>query len=94
MTSATWGTWLEVNPTTAQRLGVGERDVVTVESAYGAVDVPVYVYPAIPPDAVAMPLGQGHTAYGRYALGAFDNPLELRWAQKLLKLREPRLESL
>lgn len=30
----------------------------------------------------------------RYALGAFDNPAELRWAQKLVRLREPRLESL
>lgn len=30
----------------------------------------------------------------RYALGAFDNPAELRWAQKMVKLREPRLESL
>jgi anaerobic magnesium-protoporphyrin IX monomethyl ester cyclase len=30
----------------------------------------------------------------RYALGAFDNPVELRWAQKLVRLRQPRLESL
>ena len=30
----------------------------------------------------------------RYTLGAFDNPFELRWAQKLLRLRQPRLESL
>jgi anaerobic magnesium-protoporphyrin IX monomethyl ester cyclase len=30
----------------------------------------------------------------RYALGAFDNPVELRWVQKLVRLREPRLESL
>lgn len=30
----------------------------------------------------------------RYAIGAFDNPVELRWAQRLFKLREPRLESL
>ncbi len=30
----------------------------------------------------------------RYALGAFDNPVELRWAQRLVRLREPRLESL
>ncbi len=30
----------------------------------------------------------------RYAFGAFDNPVELRWAQKLVRLREPRLESL
>ena len=24
----------------------------------------------------------------------FNNPFELRWAQKLVRLREPRLESL
>jgi anaerobic magnesium-protoporphyrin IX monomethyl ester cyclase len=30
----------------------------------------------------------------RYALGAFDNPFELRWAQRLVKLRQPKLESL
>jgi hypothetical protein len=30
----------------------------------------------------------------RYAFGAFDNPAELRLVQKLVRLREPRLESL
>ena len=30
----------------------------------------------------------------RYALGAFDNPFELRWAQRVVRLRQPRLESL
>jgi anaerobic magnesium-protoporphyrin IX monomethyl ester cyclase len=30
----------------------------------------------------------------RYACGAFDNPVELRWAQKMVRLRQPRLESL
>jgi radical SAM superfamily enzyme YgiQ (UPF0313 family) len=30
----------------------------------------------------------------RYAFGAFDNPAELRWVQKLVRLRQPRLESL
>jgi anaerobic magnesium-protoporphyrin IX monomethyl ester cyclase len=30
----------------------------------------------------------------RYAADAFDNPVELRWAQKMVRLREPRLESL
>jgi menaquinone reductase, molybdopterin-binding-like subunit len=77
LTSATWSTWLELNPTTAARLGVSERDVVTVESPAGSLDVPVYVYPAIPPDVVAIPLGQGHTAYGRYAQGIGANPLAL-----------------
>lgn len=30
----------------------------------------------------------------RYAFGAFDNPIELRWAQKMVRLKQPRLESL
>jgi len=30
----------------------------------------------------------------RYALGAYDHPAELRLAQKLVRLRQPRLESL
>jgi len=30
----------------------------------------------------------------RYAADAFDNPVELRWMQKMVRLREPRLESL
>ncbi|HZR98876.1 MAG TPA: molybdopterin dinucleotide binding domain-containing protein [Chloroflexota bacterium] len=100
MTSATWSTWLEVNPATAARLGVSERDVVTVESPQGAIDVPVYVYPAIPPDVVAIPLGQGHTAYGRYAAGRGANPLAilaplvepttgaLAWAATRVRLRK------
>ncbi len=30
----------------------------------------------------------------RYALGIYDFPLELRWAQNWIKLRKPRFESL
>ncbi len=30
----------------------------------------------------------------RYALGLYSSPIELRWAQKLVNLRKPRLESL
>ncbi len=30
-------------------------------------EVPVYLYPGIRPDTIAMPYGQGHTAYGGYA---------------------------
>jgi len=37
----------------------------------------VYQYPAIRPDAIAVPFGQGHTAYGRYAQGRGANPFDL-----------------
>lgn len=30
----------------------------------------------------------------RYALGVYGNPLELRWAQKMVRLRQPKFESL
>ena len=30
----------------------------------------------------------------RYALGVYGLPVELRWAQQLVDLRKPRLESL
>jgi hypothetical protein len=41
------------------------------------VEVSVYQYPAIRPDTIAMPFGQGHTAYGRYAEGRGVNPASL-----------------
>jgi molybdopterin-containing oxidoreductase family iron-sulfur binding subunit len=69
VTKITWSSWLEVHPDTAVRLGLAEGDIVEVSSDAGSVEVPVYPYPGIRPDTVAMPLGQGHTAYGRYAEG-------------------------
>jgi menaquinone reductase, molybdopterin-binding-like subunit len=76
-TTAVWQTWVEVNPRLAERLGLTEGDVVTIESPNGRLEVPVYVHPAAPPDVLALPLGQGHTAYGRWARGRGVNPLDL-----------------
>jgi hypothetical protein len=33
----------------------------------------VYLYPAIRPDTIAIPFGQGHTVFGRYAQGRGAN---------------------
>ena len=77
MTTIAWQTWVELNPQTAQSLGVHEGDVVKVTSPYGELEAPVYVYPAIRPDTVGIPLGQGHTDYGRYARNRGSNPMQL-----------------
>jgi anaerobic selenocysteine-containing dehydrogenase len=69
MTSVMWGSWVEVNPKTAAALGVKDGDLVEVTTVLGAVRAPVVVYPAIRPDVIAIPYGQGHTSYGRYAGG-------------------------
>jgi anaerobic selenocysteine-containing dehydrogenase len=77
VTSVVWQTWVELNPRVASRLGVREGDMVRLTSPAGQVEVPVYVSPAAPPDVLAVPLGQGHVADGRWAAGRGVNPLDL-----------------
>jgi anaerobic selenocysteine-containing dehydrogenase len=77
MTTARWGTWVELNPKTALSLGVSDNDVVRVISPYGQLEAPVVVYPGIRPDVIAVPVGQGHYDYGRYAEQRGSNPLTL-----------------
>jgi len=78
-TTVMWNTWVEMNPETAHELGVTNDDVVEITSEAGVVKAAVYLYPAIHPGVIAMPFGQGHTAYGRYAtsLGTSEKFMEL-----------------
>ncbi len=77
MTTASWQTWVELNPETARSLGVSDNDVVWVGSPVGELEAPVVVHPGIRPDVVAIPVGQGHIDYGRYAEQRGRNPLAL-----------------
>jgi len=78
MTSKTvWGSWAEIHPETAARLGVKQGEPVRLETSAGSVEVPAYLYPGIRKDTVALALGQGHTSYGRYAKGRGVNALAL-----------------
>lgn len=76
-TTVMWNSWVEINPEIAHELGIENDDVVRIVSEAGAIEVPVYLYPAIRPDTIAIPFGQGHTAYGRYAEGRGVNPFDL-----------------
>jgi anaerobic selenocysteine-containing dehydrogenase len=76
-TTVIWNTWVEINPVTAAKLGITDDDVVKITSPYGELEVSVYQYPAIRPDTIAIPFGQGHSAYGRYAEGRGVNPADL-----------------
>jgi anaerobic selenocysteine-containing dehydrogenase len=80
-TTVMWNTWVEMNPATAEELGINSNDVLKITSEAGEIEVPVYLYPAIRPDVIAIPFGQGHTAYGRFAAGRGVNPLKLVSAQ-------------
>jgi anaerobic selenocysteine-containing dehydrogenase len=77
MTSVVYGSWAELNPVTADELGIREGDVLDVESPAGSVRVPALIFPAIRPGMVAIPVGQGHVAYGRYAENRGVNPIHI-----------------
>jgi anaerobic selenocysteine-containing dehydrogenase len=77
MTTVVWDSWIEINPKTAERLGINFGDLVEVTSPQGSLRLPAVIYPGIRPDMVAIPLGQGHRDMGRYARGRGANPLQL-----------------
>lgn len=77
LTSAMWSAWVELNPDTAQGLGIRDGDVVRVTSAHGWVEAAAILSLGIAPTLVAMPAGQGHTTYTRYASGRGANPFTI-----------------
>jgi anaerobic selenocysteine-containing dehydrogenase len=77
LTTAMWGSWAEINPATARSAGINHGDVIRVHSRHGSLEVPALHYPGIRPDVVAIPVGQGHTNYGRYASKRGINPLSI-----------------
>ena len=77
MSTAMWSVWVEINPQTAGRLGIGDGDVVEIASAHGSVRAPALHSPGIAPDVLAMPAGQGHETFTRYASGRGANPVKV-----------------
>jgi anaerobic selenocysteine-containing dehydrogenase len=77
MTSAMWSSWVEINPKTAEKLNIAPGDIVEIASPVGAVRSPAFINPGLAPDIIAMPVGQGHSTYTRYASGRGQNPVEI-----------------
>jgi anaerobic selenocysteine-containing dehydrogenase len=62
-----WKSWVEMNPKTAEGLGLRDGDQVWVESPFGRLQTSLKLVPALRPDVVNLPHNQGHTAVGRFA---------------------------
>lgn len=107
ISTAMWSTWAEINPQTASRLGITDGDMIEIASAHGTIHAPALVSPGIAPDVIAMPTGQGHETFTRYASGRGSNPVKvlapsvepetgaLAWAStrvKIARVGEPRGE--
>jgi molybdopterin-containing oxidoreductase family iron-sulfur binding subunit len=77
LTTVVWDSWAELHPSTAKALQVREGDVLIIKSAHGSIRAKAYLMPGIHPGAVAVPIGQGHESYGRYATHVGVNPLKI-----------------
>ena len=62
-----WDSWIEIHPDTAKKLSIEQGDLITVGNYHGELNLPACVTPYVNPGVIAVPLGQGHTEYGRYA---------------------------
>lgn len=72
-----WDTWVEIHPETAKRLGVTENDLLELRTEASVIQAPAHLSTHVAQNVVALPFGQGHTAYGRYAVGRGANPWQL-----------------
>jgi anaerobic selenocysteine-containing dehydrogenase len=77
MTSGMWSSWVEINTQSAEKLGIRQGDLVEITSTQGSIQAPAFLSPGIAPDVVAMPVGQGHENYTRYATGRGENPIRI-----------------
>jgi len=72
-----WGSWADINPVTAKKMGIAHGDMLRVKSPMGEVELPAYLHYGVHEDAIAIPMGEGHTHSGRNADGYGINVLDL-----------------
>ncbi|CAN5888043.1 TAT-variant-translocated molybdopterin oxidoreductase [soil metagenome] len=72
-----WSSWIEINPSTADRLRIDNGHIVEVETPRGMVSAPAWRHPGIRQDTIAIQLGQGHEHLGRWARDRGINPMRL-----------------
>ena len=72
-----WDSWVEINPETAQKMGIKDGDLIWVESKAGKLKAKARLFPGTHPNGIHIPYGQGHKAYGRWAKGRGINPNDL-----------------
>ena len=77
VTQIVWDSWAEIHPDTAKEVGVSSDQVVELRSSEGVIKAPVLVSERVMRGTIAVPFGQGHTSYGRYAANRGANAFAL-----------------
>jgi len=72
-----WQTPVFLHPKTAGARGVKQEDIIELQTEFGKLKAAVYVSELVIPGLAAISIGQGHSAYGRYAKNDGINPLTL-----------------
>ncbi len=77
LTQIAWQTTALIHPDSmaAADIKVKEGDSVILKTHAGEIEVPVYAYAGVFPGTVVVPVGQGHTTFGRWASGQGVNPV-------------------
>jgi len=76
VTKICWQTVAEMNPVTADRMGLANGDLVSIQTSAGTMTLPVLRYLGTQKDTVAVATGRGHPHAGRYAKSGYS-PLEI-----------------
>jgi molybdopterin-containing oxidoreductase family iron-sulfur binding subunit len=106
-----WDSWAEIHPDTATQLGLKDRykstylyagiDVIEITTPAGKLELTAHITPLVKPGVIAVPIGQGHKSYGRYASGRGVNlwaflppgergvPIDVRVTDKEYKVVTP-----
>lgn len=85
ISTATWQTWVEINHRVAEEMGISEGDVLEIRPTNGGLITALAMpNPAVPPNVLGVPVGQGHRDGGRYASGRGSN---------ILSVLDPKLDS-
>ncbi len=77
LTRVAWQSPVSMHPDTARSQNITQGDIIQIKSQWGNLEAAVYVNEFVRPGQVAMNIGQGHQAYGRYAQGKGVNPLAI-----------------
>jgi anaerobic selenocysteine-containing dehydrogenase/Fe-S-cluster-containing dehydrogenase component len=74
LTQIPWQTTALIHPDSMAASSLKAGDVVILETRAEKIELPVYPYAGVFPGTVVVPVGQGHTEFGRWASGQGVNP--------------------
>jgi molybdopterin-containing oxidoreductase family iron-sulfur binding subunit len=77
LSQVSWQNVALVHPDTLAAAGIDTGGTALLKSDTGEIEVPVYAFEGVFPGTIVVPLGQGHSTYGRWASNQGASPLAI-----------------